>query len=77
MTKPPVRLRTPQVAQVLGVSVDTVRRYARNGTLPARRIGGVYQYRLDDVKAYVDAAKIETPAPRGEETPNPNPNQGI
>ena len=69
----PKRLRTPIVAKYLGVSTDTVRRYAQTGRLPARRIGGVYQYRVEDVAAFIEAAALAPPDDAaGEVTHNSN-----
>ena len=57
-------LSTREVAELLGVSVDTVHRLAhkRDG-LKGYKIGGSTRFRPSDVEAYVDAQAIR-PAER-------------
>jgi excisionase family DNA binding protein len=52
-----------EVAAMLGISPRTVRRYARQGVLPAFRFldaRGEFRFRASDVKAYMGHADIST-----------------
>lgn len=52
------RLFTPkQVANYLGVCVDTVRRHMLDGTLPAYKIGGTYRAYKSEVDAVIKTMK--------------------
>jgi PTS system nitrogen regulatory IIA component len=50
---PPV-LTTADVAQMLAMSVQEIRRLTREGQLPARRIGKAYRYFRDEIVAWLD-----------------------
>lgn len=51
-TEPDALLPITEAAQILGLSVDTLRRYDRNGTLRAVRTpGGHRRFRRSDVEA--------------------------
>jgi excisionase family DNA binding protein len=52
MTSPLLTAR--EVADLLGVSTETVLRYVRRGDLPAIRLpGGAIRFRADDLDAWV------------------------
>ncbi len=51
-------------AEQLGVHYMTAYRYVRLGTLPARKLGGTWQVRLDDLRALADREAPE-PGPGG------------
>jgi excisionase family DNA binding protein len=51
-----------EVAGLLRVSTQTVRRKAKSGALPAYRIGGRYRFKLGEILAWRDANKIEAKA---------------
>jgi excisionase family DNA binding protein len=56
--KPDELISTAEAARVLKLSVQQVRTHARNGNLPAQRVGRDWVFRRKDVNAF-------TPAPRG------------
>jgi len=56
-------LRTSTVARILGVSRWTVWRLATQGTLEARRIGGIVQVSSDSLEAYQREASLSPLAP--------------
>ena len=45
-------LETKDAAEILGCSIRTMTRRARSGDVPARRVGGVYMFMLDDLYRY-------------------------
>jgi excisionase family DNA binding protein len=57
-------LTIDEVSRRLSVSVSTVRRIVRDGTLPAYRVGGRLRFKLHEVEAYIDAQRIHTADPR-------------
>jgi excisionase family DNA binding protein len=58
-----------QTASSLGVTVPTIRRWIRNGTLVAYKLGGQIRVKVADIDALLEAARIDphvtpSPAPR-------------
>jgi excisionase family DNA binding protein len=51
-------LTTQEVADRLGVSVFTIRRYIRAGQLRAIKLDGVYRIGRDDMAAFLKAREI-------------------
>jgi len=51
-----------QVADHLGLHPRTVRRYVREGTLPARRVGRQYRVSAADLEAFTAAQATQRPA---------------
>ena len=49
---------TDQAAEVLQVNIQTLRKWIREGKLPASKLGSDYRITGDDIKAYLDATKI-------------------
>ena len=47
-------LTAQQVADLLALSVQEVRRLTRDGKLPARRVGKAYRYFRDEVVMWLD-----------------------
>ena len=45
------------VASYLDVSKDTIRAWIKKGTIPFRKVGRQYKFRLSEVKAWVDSGK--------------------
>jgi len=45
------------VASHLGVSKDTIRTWIKKGTIPFRKVGRQYKFRLSEVNAWVDSGK--------------------
>jgi excisionase family DNA binding protein len=50
-----LEMPTRSVASVLGYHPEHVRRLIRGGRLPARRVGGDYRVRVDDLWPLIDA----------------------
>jgi excisionase family DNA binding protein len=48
------------VAEWIGVSVDTVQRYTRQGELPAFKLPAGYRYDPDDVYAWLEKHRPHT-----------------
>ena len=42
-----------ETAEYVGLSTFTVRRLAKNGALPAAKIGRAYRFKRDDIDAYL------------------------
>lgn len=57
---PPVQslLTEPEVADILKMSVRSVRNARMSGSLPHLRIGRLIRYRADDLDAFLGAASI-------------------
>jgi len=54
-------LTVEDVAEVLGVNVETVRRFAREGRLPAYRIGARLRFRPQDLDRFVESCLLKVP----------------
>lgn len=52
----PIRIGTPEIAELLGVTDQTVRNEIQRGHLPAIRVGKTYRVLRSDVDAYIAAA---------------------
>lgn len=52
---PPV-LTTSQVAELLSMNVQEVRRLSRDGRIPSRRIGKAYRYFRDEIVAWLNSS---------------------
>lgn len=46
-------MNVEQAAQYVGLSAYTVRRLAKDGDLPAAKIGRSYRFKRDDIDSYV------------------------
>jgi PTS system nitrogen regulatory IIA component len=49
----PEVLTAEQVARILGISVEHVRRWAADGTIPARKLGKSWRFSKSRIEAYV------------------------
>ena len=49
-----------QVAEKFGVTQNYVRNLARDGELPARKIGRHWRFTDDDLAAFLESAKVQT-----------------
>lgn len=49
--------KLPEAAQRLGVSIDTARRYVRDGELPSVFIGGAYRISQEDLDAFIESRR--------------------
>ena len=56
MTERPTHLRVRSIAEKLGVSVRTVRRWIADGTLPSTRIGGARLVATADLERLLGSA---------------------
>jgi excisionase family DNA binding protein len=56
----PLVLDAAQVAQLLNLNIDYVRKLTREGTLPASRLPGgrTYRYFRDDILAWLRAQRV-------------------
>lgn len=54
-------LTTEEAAEYLQVTVDTVRRYIREGRLRASRLGREYRIRQEDLDAFLDPSTFVGP----------------
>lgn len=52
-------IRTPEAAKYLGVHVETVRRWAREGVIPAAKLGnrGGFRFKRDDLDRFLVARR--------------------
>ncbi|PLS83127.1 MAG: hypothetical protein CYG60_22670 [Actinobacteria bacterium] len=53
-------LKLPEVAQRLGVSEKTARRYVKSGSIPSVFVGGAYRVSEEDVAKYLNEARVST-----------------
>ena len=56
-------LTVPEVAEMLRVNGDTVRRLARQGQLRGTKPASRWRFTAEDVAAYVDSTATTAPAP--------------
>jgi excisionase family DNA binding protein len=66
------QLKLPEVARRLGVSEKTARRYIKSGTLPSTFIGGAYRVDEEDLKQYLEDAKVQPQDGPGEAPTSPS-----
>lgn len=57
---PPV-LTAAQVAELLSMNVQEVRRLSRSGLMPSRRIGKAYRYFRDEVVSWLNSSMDTSP----------------
>src|SRR6478609_1208477 len=57
-------LTPEQAAAYLAVSADTVREWAREGTIPAHKFGRLWRFREEELKAGYSCPSTDTPNPR-------------
>ena len=56
-------LRTPEAARYLGVHIETMRRWAREGLIPAAKLGnrGGFRFRREDLKLRLEGRRRSQP----------------
>jgi excisionase family DNA binding protein len=56
-------VRTPDAAQYLGVHVETVRRWAREGVIPAAKLGnrGGFRFKREDLDRFLERRLADRP----------------
>jgi excisionase family DNA binding protein len=54
-------IRTPEAAKYLGVHIETVRRWAREGEIPAAKLGnrGGFRFRREDLDKFLERRRAE------------------
>jgi excisionase family DNA binding protein len=54
-------IRTPEAAKYLGVHIETVRRWAREGEIPAAKLGnrGGLRFRREDLDKFLEKRRAE------------------
>ena len=54
-------IRTPEAAKYLGVHIETVRRWAREGVIPAAKLGnrGGFRFKREDLDRFLEARRAE------------------
>lgn len=67
---------TQEVADRLGVSVFTIRRYIRAGKLRAVKLEGVYRVRRQDLAAFLREREIGDPSDPGSDPGSGAPSDG-
>ena len=63
------QLKLPEVAQRLGVSEKTARRYVKSGAIPSMFVGGAYRVSEEDLETFLQGAKVtpDTDSPKDPE----------
>ncbi len=56
MTNKETLLTPAEAAAYLRLTVETLRRYSANGTIPGRKIGWVWRYRRSDLEAFLSGS---------------------
>ena len=54
-------MRTPEAAKYLGVHIETVRRWVREGVIPAAKLGnrGGFRFRREDLDRFLEKRRAE------------------
>jgi excisionase family DNA binding protein len=54
-------IRTPEAARYLGVHVETIRRWAREGAIPAAKLGnrGGFRFRREDLDRFLERRRAQ------------------
>ena len=57
-------IRTPEAAKYLGVHIETMRRWAREGVIPAAKLGnrGGCRFRREDLDKFLEKRRAEDSA---------------
>jgi len=52
-------MRTPEAATYLGVHIETMRRWAREGTIPAAKLGnrGGFRFKQGDLDRFLESRR--------------------
>ena len=58
-------IRTPEAARYLGVHIETMRRWAREGTIPAAKLGnrGGFRFKREDLDRFLERRRTEGAEP--------------
>jgi excisionase family DNA binding protein len=60
-------LDSEQAARMLGVKPRTVINLAKQGKIPAFRVGDLWRFLRSDIQAYIDAQRKQTKTEKAEE----------
>ncbi|HEX4204252.1 MAG TPA: helix-turn-helix domain-containing protein [Ktedonobacteraceae bacterium] len=60
-------LNSEQAARMLGVKPRTVINLAKQGKIPAFRVGDLWKFLRSDIQAYIDAQRKQTKAENAKE----------
>jgi len=54
-------MRTPEAAKYLGVHIETIRRWAREGAIPAAKLGnrGGFRFKREDLDRFLERRRAE------------------
>jgi excisionase family DNA binding protein len=54
-------MRTPEAAKYLGVHIETIRRWAREGAIPSAKLGnrGGFRFRREDLDQFLERRRAE------------------
>ena len=54
-------IRTPDAAKYLGVHIETMRRWAREGAIPSAKLGnrGGFRFKRDDLDRFLERRRAE------------------
>jgi excisionase family DNA binding protein len=54
-------VRTPEAAQYLGVHIETLRRWAREGVIPAAKLGnrGGFRFKRSDIDRFLESRRTD------------------
>ena len=52
-------IRTPEAARYLGVHIETMRRWARDGVIPAAKLGnrGGFRFKREDLDRFLEGRR--------------------
>lgn len=70
---PPTVLTVDQAAELLQVSITQVRRLAKAGTIPARRMGGYWRFSREALLAWIAEGDAQPQPRRGTGPAKPAP----
>ncbi len=56
-------IRTPDAATYLGVHIETIRRWARDGVIPAAKLGnrGGFRFKREDLDRFLESRRRPEP----------------
>jgi len=63
--EPPEWVKMSEAAQVLGMSASTIRRYIKDGKLPAYKHARDYRFDMSDLKRFLGAGRVMPKAATG------------
>ena len=54
-------IRTPEAAKYIGVHIETIRRWAREGAIPAAKLGnrGGFRFKREDLDRFLEERRTE------------------